>query len=93
VSSAESPLLTWNDAEDEPAPDSSVLEPAPASDRDLSAQPRDFARRPAAPEDAEAIGADDLGAAFLARATGYDAQEEVEDDEELAGFQILDGWR
>ncbi|RYZ04253.1 MAG: hypothetical protein EOO73_24510 [Myxococcales bacterium] len=77
---------------EEQGPDSVAL-PPPASVRDLSAQPRDHARRAASPEDAEAIGADELGAAFLARATGYEQPDDAEEEDELSGFQIHEGWR
>ncbi|MDF3068709.1 MAG: hypothetical protein K0R38_4310 [Polyangiaceae bacterium] len=81
----------WLD--DELPPDSTVLEPAPASSRHVSAQPRDYARRPFAAEDAEAIGADELGSAFLARATGGEMMNDADEEDDLSGFQIHEGWR
>ncbi len=78
---------------DELAPDSTVFEPAPVSDRLVSARPHDYARRPISADDYGSINADNLGAAFLARVTdststdaeGYDESEA----DELAGFQIV----
>ena len=94
--SAPAPLSSFQDLPDdldELPPDSSIFDPPPVSERDVSARPHAFARRLVSADDYDAISADDLGAAFLARATDSSAPtEDYGDDAEedgLVGFQIL----
>lgn len=78
---------------DELAPESSGFEPSPVSDGYVSARPHAYTRRSASADDYDAIGADELGSAFLARATDASGAEREFGDEtdegDLAGFQIV----
>ncbi len=77
---------------DEPPADSTVFHPAPLSERQVSARPSDRVRRNVSADDYGAIGVDDLGSAFLARATDSLSDADDEDSEALtdsAGFRII----
>jgi hypothetical protein len=70
---------------------SGVYEAAPVSDRDVSARPQAHAHRFASADDYDAVSPEELGTAFLARAT--ESVSDVEGDDlndlaEIPGFQV-----
>jgi hypothetical protein len=74
-------------------PDSTVFEPAPLSDRELSAQPNARFRRSASGDDYGAMGVFVVGAELLARATDSSSSDDEAQDSDVlgddAGFRII----
>lgn len=73
-------------------PDSSVFEPEPVSDRHITARPSAHASQWQSADDYDAISPDELGAAFLARATDSLSEGAGDDDEildERTGFRVV----
>lgn len=85
------PRLDAHEEIDDLPPDSSIFEPAPLSERQLSARPSDRPRRSQSADDLHAIRVDDLGSAFLARATDSPTEDDEDGDTltEYSGFRII----
>jgi hypothetical protein len=69
-----------------------VFEPAPMSDRHITARPSAHASHWQSADDYDAISPDELGSAFLSRATDSLSEGASEDDEildERTGFRIV----
>lgn len=85
-----SPDLTPDDSIEDLPPDSTAFEPEPLSESTLTVRPRTLAPRRSSADDWESFGSDELGAAYLSRATEQGLLEEDSLEAELVGFQIID---
>lgn len=79
-----------NEELEELAPDSTAFEPAPESEPYLTVRTREPVPRWSSADDLEALGSEELGAAYLSRATEQHAFEEDLLEAELVGFQIVE---
>jgi hypothetical protein len=89
---AESAARALDDALHDLPPDSTVFEPAPVSDRHITARPSAHASQWQSADDYDAISPDELGSAFLARALAERVGCAGDDDEildERSGFRIV----
>lgn len=75
---------------DELPPDSTVFEPAPLSESDLTVRLRERGPRWSSADDWESLASNELGAAYLSRATEQGELEEDSLEDELLGFQIIE---
>jgi hypothetical protein len=85
-----SPEASLDEPLDELAPDSTVFEAAPLSESNWTVRTRDRAPLRGSADDFETLGSDELGFAYLSRATEQGSFEEDALEAELAGFQILE---
>jgi hypothetical protein len=83
-----SPAASLEEQLDELAPDSTVFEPAPLSESNWTVRTQERAPRRSSADDLESFGSDELGFAYLSRATEQGSFEEDALDAELIGFQI-----